>query len=795
MKTHRGVKLVAILMLVIFILCPFGFIIALSTGVSQITAVIEILDDEEPVKLSVTLEEEEPDPEKMKVGDGTKYYDKYHTMCDIMLSSGYYQPSSKVTSLPGDDIKLLDNFGDNAYKYLYLYSLFCEICMRDEINPRIKGAATVTNPEHRECSLTLLPVYYFFGKTLCESGLYVDYSYDQDGALSLKDFWFSRDTIMGALDGSGYTQDQKNQIAGYGASQYGFLSEEDALLETYNDAMPLFAFLRKWSSGFGKTKTVPLAYIYNPEGNGGKLWISSPCGQMNIYSANWDTPNNSSVFLYISKQENPNIEDSKRAVWGYRAGFYKPSSTESQVYKDNIATYLEGQWTDKAKELEEYYKNEWPTAHYVNSGNFWTTPDTTLEDYEAAYYENLKSDIRYGVLNIDNPVCYKSRPASYYLADSVYTLAWELRNKLQGGTAVTGSGREIKCAYSDLQCLSDVDEEERSLRELALAASTQWLPYDGPTYLNESLLKYGAESILDMTEEFVADNTKGYNWDSQFCGVRNLQVGKSETKKIQNVIQALWDSYLDAKDITEVDAFSEINIKISEDAGSIDKLVFPIPDPCRIICAFGVGAKETGYVDSTHGGIDINFLGGNPESSSSSVKVPVYAIADGTVFEVSDSCIHWSSFSDTCGRRLGNYVRIRHETVDGRCIYSTYGHLMLNSIQVKPTESVKAGDILGYMGSTGSSTGPHLHLALSYTSDWTWLEPLAYAYQVFNPDTKTYRDLFLTDVGDAECNAYYSKHAKDNIMPVVGRYDDPEDSSKHITRLEFVSLTEKSDSS
>jgi murein DD-endopeptidase MepM/ murein hydrolase activator NlpD len=50
----------------------------------------------------------------------------------------------------------------------------------------------------------------------------------------------------------------------------------------------------------------------------------------------------------------------------------------------------------------------------------------------------------------------------------------------------------------------------------------------------------------------------------------------------------------------------------------------------------------------------------------------------------------------------GNYVKIRHNAT-----YTT-GYLHLAHIKVQPGETVKQGDIIGTVGSTGLSTGPHL---------------------------------------------------------------------------------------
>ena len=66
----------------------------------------------------------------------------------------------------------------------------------------------------------------------------------------------------------------------------------------------------------------------------------------------------------------------------------------------------------------------------------------------------------------------------------------------------------------------------------------------------------------------------------------------------------------------------------------------------------------------------------------------------------------------------GNYVSINH--LDG--FSSIYMH-MTNYV-VSPGQSVSAGQLIGYVGSTGISTGPHLHFGISYAG--TYVNPLAY---------------------------------------------------------------------
>jgi murein DD-endopeptidase MepM/ murein hydrolase activator NlpD len=82
-----------------------------------------------------------------------------------------------------------------------------------------------------------------------------------------------------------------------------------------------------------------------------------------------------------------------------------------------------------------------------------------------------------------------------------------------------------------------------------------------------------------------------------------------------------------------------------------------------------------------HAGVDF----GAPYGS------PIYAAADGFV-----------SYAGVHGGH-GNYVRLEH----GSGMGSGYGHM--SRIAVSPGLRVRAGDVIGYVGSTGLSTGPHLH--------------------------------------------------------------------------------------
>ena len=103
-----------------------------------------------------------------------------------------------------------------------------------------------------------------------------------------------------------------------------------------------------------------------------------------------------------------------------------------------------------------------------------------------------------------------------------------------------------------------------------------------------------------------------------------------------------------------------------------------------------------------HGAIDI--------ASGGIYGATVVAAASGTVAYTNTYCPHdyGKSYSCGCGGGYGKYVWIDH----GNGKETIYAHL--SSVAVSPGQSVSAGQVVGYVGTTGYSTGPHLHFECRY---------------------------------------------------------------------------------
>ena len=130
------------------------------------------------------------------------------------------------------------------------------------------------------------------------------------------------------------------------------------------------------------------------------------------------------------------------------------------------------------------------------------------------------------------------------------------------------------------------------------------------------------------------------------------------------------------------------NFSYTNDPNGTIQWPFPIGVP--ISSGFGDRVAPCSGCSSFHEGVDFTPGGGTP----------IQAIADGVVSLVA---------TDAWG--LGVHVIIDHH-INGQLIQSVYGHMQTGSVRVKVGEVVKVKDIVGLVGSTGASTGNHLHLEI-----------------------------------------------------------------------------------
>lgn len=122
----------------------------------------------------------------------------------------------------------------------------------------------------------------------------------------------------------------------------------------------------------------------------------------------------------------------------------------------------------------------------------------------------------------------------------------------------------------------------------------------------------------------------------------------------------------------------------------------------------GPKSSDYGYRRNPFGGLSSEFHAGIDLKGA--VGDPIYATGDGII----NRCDFYGGY--------GNAVVIDHKSG----YQSLYGHL--SGVNVTEGQQVKAGDIIGFLGSTGRSTGPHLHYEIRKNGEDINPEPFLNVY-------------------------------------------------------------------
>jgi murein DD-endopeptidase MepM/ murein hydrolase activator NlpD len=122
--------------------------------------------------------------------------------------------------------------------------------------------------------------------------------------------------------------------------------------------------------------------------------------------------------------------------------------------------------------------------------------------------------------------------------------------------------------------------------------------------------------------------------------------------------------------------------------------------------ASGYGYRLTRFTKRPlHAGLDFSAPQGTP----------IYATADGTVSTAGNS-----------GNGYGNHVIINH----GYGYETLYGHMV--RVKARNGQAVKRGEVIGWVGSTGKSTGPHCHYEVHKNGQK--IDPIYFFYNDLTPE-------------------------------------------------------------
>lgn len=184
----------------------------------------------------------------------------------------------------------------------------------------------------------------------------------------------------------------------------------------------------------------------------------------------------------------------------------------------------------------------------------------------------------------------------------------------------------------------------------------------------------------------------------------------------------------------------------------IDGVEFAIGEPSSITTSSQFGERKDPLTGEkkVHYGLDIS--GGGMYNYHN-----IIASKDGVVLHASD-----------IGNGFGEYVVLKHENDE----YTLYGHLHTNTIVVNVGDTVSQGQVLGKMGTTGRSTGVHLHFEIRVGAnhqsaavnpldyiDPTNPRPIPLDYDMDNSAINLYK----TDLTKYEFKAYLTNYSKNKV--------------------------------
>ena len=212
---------------------------------------------------------------------------------------------------------------------------------------------------------------------------------------------------------------------------------------------------------------------------------------------------------------------------------------------------------------------------------------------------------------------------------------------------------------------------------------------------NELEITYKYYEIASNNE--VLENVKDEETAEKLVNeIKELSNNEVELTINEKTTKALEEIQIDDLEVAKENTVEKLNIDTTESIADINGIkVATLPVTGTISSRYGVSSKIR---VSTHTGLDI----------AATTGTPIKVVADGT--------ITFAAYSGS----YGYLVKVDH----GNGVETWYGHT--SKMLVKEGQAVKAGDAIALVGSTGNSTGPHLHFEVRINGEH--VNPQKYLY-------------------------------------------------------------------
>ncbi len=257
-------------------------------------------------------------------------------------------------------------------------------------------------------------------------------------------------------------------------------------------------------------------------------------------------------------------------------------------------------------------------------------------------------------------------------------------------------------SFSDLlsrvDMIADIAQSDQEMLE-QLAAATAFVEQARTELEEEKAALEEAEAALEEQEQTLADQRAQADAliTSLAADAEALRATAQEYDALEEELRAQIDEVNDAYDEAlaaeeaaraaaeaAAAAGSSSSSGGSSSSASSSGYLYPLPSRVAVTDAYGYRYHPIYGYYAMHWGVDL----------AGSSGTPIYATKSGTVTIA------------TYGEANGYYVTINHGTGN----YSTYAHMSYYTVSVG--QYVQQGEIIGYVGSSGWATGPHLHFEI-----------------------------------------------------------------------------------
>ena len=351
-----------------------------------------------------------------------------------------------------------------------------------------------------------------------------------------------------------------------------------------------------------------------------------------------------------------------------RAAELQKDMEEIEADKDDTLEYI-GKMDKKTAELEE------------SLAELRTKIDTAAQELETARQElelaKQEEDKQYIVMKKRIKYMYENGNQEYWEILFGASSITDLLNRTEYVEKISNYDKRIFENYRELKSKIEIKQKEieRKVNELTEME-------------NETKAEKQAAKELKIKKKRELEQYKTKLKTSQ----KKLETYTKQAVEAENEVEELLK-----KKQEEIDRQQAVGGGNSDGDNSSAGLSWPLSGGAgRLSSGFGKRKSPTAGASSYHRGIDLAIASGTPILAAGSGKV----------------------VTATYSSSAGNYVMISH----GNRLYTVYMHC--SRLAVKVGDMVRKGQVIAYVGSTGISTGAHLHFGVS--KNGTYVNPLIY---------------------------------------------------------------------